>query len=433
MLEGILINIDKIVWGSPLVILLIFTHIFLTFKLNFPQKNTFKGLMLMFKPTKTKGISSFNSLMTVLAATIGTGNIIGVSTAIIIGGIGSIFWMFVSGVFAIATKYAETYLCMKYRKVNNYKKSNYTKYYGGTMYVLSERIGSKLLGLLFSIFVIIASFGIGCMIQSNSAAENLANSFKLDRVFIAVIITALATYVLFSSERKIAKISSVVVPISTIIYVLMSVVLLYIFRDNLLNSILLILEDAFNLKSGATGILTFLSMRALSTGLSKGMFSNEAGMGSSPIFETTVNNVNIKEQSIISSTSVFIDTVVLCTLTGITFVASNMYINETNPITFVQNVFGLIPYGKYLLTFCLTSFALATIPCWGYYGTQAVRYIFKDKRVYQNMYKVVYIICVYIGAMSAIETVWTLSSIANAFMAIPNIFMIYYLLDEIEY
>lgn len=433
MLEGILLNIDRIVWGSPLVILLIFTHIFLTFKLNFPQKNVFKGLVLMFKPTNTKGISSFNSLMTVLAATIGTGNIIGVSTAILIGGVGSIFWMFISGVFAIATKYAETYLCMKYRKVKNDKKSNYTKYYGGTMYVLSERIGSKVLGLLFSIFVIIASFGIGCMIQSNSAAENLANNFHLDRIFIAVIITVLATYVLFSNERKIAKISSIVIPISTIVYLVMSIMLLYIFRDNILNSIILIFKDAFNLKSGFTGILAFLSIRAITTGLSKGMFSNEAGMGSSPIFETTVNNVNIKQQSIISSTSVFIDTVILCTLTGITFVASNMYINETNPVVFVQNVFGLIPYGNYLLTFCLTSFALATIPCWGYYGTQAVRYIFKDKLLYQNVYKIVYIVCVYIGAMSAIETVWTLSSIANAFMTLPNIFMIYYLLEEIEY
>lgn len=363
----------------------------------------------------------------------GTGNIIGVSTAIIIGGVGSIFWIFISGIFAISTKYAETYLCMKYRKITKDKNVKYTKYYGGTMYVLRDRIGSKLLGFLFALFVIIASFGIGCMIQSNSATESLVQNLNIDRTLVGIVITIIAAYMLFSNERKIAKISSIIVPISTVIYLIMSVMLLYIFRDNIINSILIIIKDAFSIKSGTIGILAFISIKALSTGLSKGMFSNEAGMGSSPIFETTVNNTNIKEQSIISSTSVFIDTVLLCSLTGIILIASNLYINETNPVIFVQNVFGVLPYGKYLLTFCLTSFGLATIPCWGYYGSQAVKYILNNKGVYQNIYKVVYVICVFIGAISTLETVWTLSSMANAFMALPNIFMIYYLLEEIEY
>lgn len=431
-MENILQNIDKVVWGKPLIIILIFTHVFLTFKLKFPQKNMFKGLKLMFKSSDKKGISSFNSLMTVLAATLGIGNIIGVSTAVIIGGVGSVFWIFVSGIFAISTKYAETYLCMKYRKVKKEKNAKYTKYYGGTMYVLRDRIGSNFLASLFSIFVIISSFGIGCMIQSNSAVESLTHNFNIDKNIIAVIITILASYILFSNARKIAKISSVIIPISTIVYILMNLTLLYIFKDNILNSIKVIILDAFNFKSGITGILTFLSIKALSTGLSKGMFSNEAGMGSSPIFETTVNNTNIKEQSIISSTSVFIDTVVLCTLTGIIIVASNMYVNEFNSVTLVQNVFGVLPYGKYLLTFCVTSFALATIPCWGYYGSQAVTYLFDNKEIYQNLYKIIYSICVYVGSISALEMVWSLSSIANAFMAIPNLFMIYYLLNEIE-
>ena len=363
----------------------------------------------------------------------GTGNIIGVSAAIIIGGVGSIFWIFVSGIFAISTKYAETFLCMKYRKIKKEKNTKYTKYYGGTMYVLRDRIGNNILAILFSIFVIIASFGIGCMIQSNSIAENLSQSLNVDRNLIGIIITITASYIIFSNERKISKISSIIVPVSTIIYLIMSIMLIYIFRNNIINSVLIIVKDAFNFKSGSVGILTFLTMKALSTGLSKGMFSNEAGMGSSPIFETTVNNVNIKQQSIISSTSVFIDTVILCSLTGIIFVASNMYINETNPIILVQNVFNVFPFGRYLLTFCLTSFGLATIPCWGYYGSQAVRFIFNNNKVYQNIYKIIYAICVYIGAVSALEIVWSVSSIANAFMALPNIYMIYYLLDEIEY
>lgn len=273
----------------------------------------------------------------------GTGNIIGVSTAIILGGVGSIFWIFVSGVFAISTKYAETYLCMKYRKVQNTKNSKYIKYYGGTMYVLRDRIGNKVLAFLFALFVIIASFGIGCMVQSNTAAESIIQNLNIDKTLVGIFITLIASYVLFSDERKIAKISSVIVPISTIVYIIMGIMLLFIFKDNILSSISVIVEDALNLKSGFVGIIAFFSMKALVVGLSKGMFSNEAGMGSSPIFETTVSNTNIKQQSIISSTSVFIDTVVLCTLTGIILVASNMYIGETNPVTFVQNVFGMLP------------------------------------------------------------------------------------------
>lgn len=424
--------VNKIVWGLPLILILIITHIYLTIKLKFPQKNTFLGLKLMLKPNKESGISSFNSLMTVLAATIGTGNIIGVASAITIGGIGSIFWIFVSSIFAIATKYSETYLCLKYRKIKKDKNCSYTKYYGGAMYVLKDRIGSRILGYIFSIFVIIASFGIGCMIQSNSAANTISQNFNIDINIIGILITIVGIYFVLAREKKIAKISSIIVPIATIVYLIMSAVLLYIFKDNIIYSIKEIIASALNLRAGITGIFAYSFIIALSTGLSKGMFSNEAGMGSSPIFEVTVNNKDIKNQSIISSTSVFIDTTILCTLTGIIFVASNFYLNETNPLTLVQNVFNVLPYGKYLLSFCLTSFALATIPCWAYYGKQGVKYIFKDKKIYEILYNIVYIVCIYIGAVTTLQVIWDISSIANAFMVIPNLFMIYYLIDEIK-
>ncbi|MEG1705744.1 MAG: alanine:cation symporter family protein [Clostridia bacterium] len=287
-------------------------------------------------------------------------------------------------------------------------------------------------GNLFAVFVIIASFGIGCMLQSNSACTSIVQNFNIDVNFVAVIITILGIYFVFSEEKKIAKISSIIIPISTIIYLIMSIMLLYIFKDNIVNSIVNITKSALNIKSGISGVICFGFMRALSTGLSKGMFSNEAGMGSSPIFEVTVNNKNIKEQSIISSISVFIDTTVLCTITGIIFVSSGCYINEYNPFILVQNVFNNLPYGSYLLSFCLTTFAIATIPCWAYYGKQAVKYLFSNRYIYTNIYKIIYVMCIYIGAIINLEFVWNISSIANAFMAIPNLFMIYYLINEIK-
>ncbi len=428
-LENIILKLEGIIWNWPLVLLLMLTHIFLTLKLKFPQKYTIKGLKLILKNGESsdkKGINSFKSLMTILAATLGTGNIVGIATAIAIGGIGSIFWIFISGVFAIATKYAETYIVLKYRKENK------SGYYGGTMYVLADKLKNNSLAIMFSIFTILASFGIGSMIQSNAMANSLIDTFNLNSHLIAIIVTLLCTYVIFGNEKRISNVSSILVPIATVLYIFMCFYVLIYYRYNILSSIYNIIDQALNFKAVAGGIFGSIAIKAMNSGMSKGLFSNEAGMGSSPIFNATVKMKDIKNESIIASTSVFIDTVVLCTITGVAIVASGMYTLSANPIEIVQNTFSIMPYGRELLTFSIAIFAIATIPCWGYYGKSAVRFIFKSSNKYEKIYDVIYATCIYIGAITTINLVWSLSSIANALMIIPNLVMIYKLKNDIK-
>lgn len=392
-MENIIFKIEGIVWGLQLVLLLIFTHIYFTIRLKFPQKYTLRGLKYILFGSKSNsedGISSFKSLMTILAGTLGTGNIVGVSTAITIGGIGSIFWIFISGIFAIATKYAETYLVLKYRK----KDEN--GYIGGTMYVLRDRVDSRILAVVFSIFVVVASFGIGCMIQSNAMSVSILENFKINKYILAFIVTSICSYAIFGNAKRISNISSVLVPISTVVYILMCSYLLYMFRSNIFGAIVSIVKEAFQINSIIGGGAGVIFVKALNEGLSKGLFSNEAGLGSSPLFDSTVKEKDNKKQAIISSTSVFIDTVCLCTLTGVVLVASGVYSVGDSSIYLIQQVFGMIPFGNYLLTFALASFAIATIPCWSYYGSIGIKYLFNGKNFYQFIYKLMYTSCVFI-------------------------------------
>lgn len=421
--------LEKIVWSLPLVILLMFTHIFFTIKLKIPQRYTFSGLKNMLNSDKSNtsdGISSFKSIMTVLAATLGTGNIIGVATAIIIGGVGSIFWIFVSGVFAIATKYAETYIVLKYRK----KDKN--GYYGGAMYVLDERIGNKKLAILFSIFVILSSFGMGSMIQSNAISSTIIQNYDVNVKVIGIFVTIICAYALFGNEKRISNISSVLIPIAVMMYCISCVYLLYVFRANIVYSIVYIIKEALNFKSVAGGIFGSTAIMAMSSGLSKGLFTNEAGIGTSPLFDSTVKEQNIKKQSIMSSTTVFIDTVFLCTITGILFVASGLYLVTNNPVELAQGTFLNLPYGKLIFTLMICIFAISTIPCSGFYGSIGIKYLFNSKGVYKFLYKVMFLMFVYIGTVSKIQIVWSISSIANGLMVIPNLIMLYYLSKEIK-
>ena len=428
-MQNVILYVENFVWGVPLISLLMFTHIFFTFKLKLPQLNIVKGLKYIIlgnKENTDEGISSFKSLMAVLAGTLGTGNIIGVATAIIIGGAGSIFWMFLSGVFAIATKYAETYIVLKYRKI----KKN--KYYGGAMYVIEERLGNKKLACIFGILVIISTFGMGALIQSNAISTAILTNFNIDLKSIGIIIVILSALVLFGNEKRISNVSSFLIPIAVILYIICSVILLIMFGNNIVPSIKYIISEAFNFKSLTGGILSSTAILAMSSGMSKGLFTNEAGMGTSPLFDVSVNEKDIKKQSIISSTTVFIDTVVLCTITGIIFVSSGMYTYISNPSILAQEVFSILPFGKYMFMFFICIFAISTIPCSGYYGSVAIKYLFKDKKIYEFMYKIIYLTFVFIGSISQIFTVWSISSIANALMILPNIYMLFYLSNEIE-
>lgn len=429
-MKNLIFKIEEIIWSAPLLITLMFTHIYFTFKLKFPQKYTFKGLKYMLMSSKkndSQGISSFKSLMTILAGTLGTGNILGIATAVTLGGIGSIFWIFVSGIFAIATKYAEDYIVLKYRKKD--KKGGYI---GGAMYVLKDRVDSRFLAILFSIFVIMASFGMGCMVQSNAMVSSILSTFNINKYLIATVVTIACAFVIFGSEKTISNVSSILVPLATIVYLYMCFYALYIYRLNIFWGIQKIISNAFDFNSVAGGIFGIVAIKSLNQGLSKGMFSNEAGLGSSPMFDVNVKEKNIKKQSIIASTSVFIDTVVLCSLTGIVIAASGKYALGLNPMLVIFNVFSSVPYGSFLVIFSLSAFALATIPCWAYYGKTAINFLFSSKKFYENTYKIIYIFCIFIGAVLSIESIWSLSNSANALMAIGNIYMLFYLKNEIE-
>ncbi len=428
-LKEIIYNLENIICGIPLVIFLMGTHIYLTLKLKFPQRHTLKGLKYMItsdKGNSKEGISSFKSLMAVLASTLGTGNIIGVATAIIIGGVGSIFWIFVSGIFAIATKYAETYIALKFRKKS--KSGNI----GGAMYVLKYRLKNNFLAIIFSFLLIASTLGMGAMIQSNAISSCIIQNYNVNIYIIAFLIVIPCAYVLFGNERRISNISSILIPFATIVYLVSCIVLIYIYKNNLIPSIKLIIKEAFNFRACSGGILSSVALRAMSTGLSKGLFTNEAGIGTSPIFDCTVKEKNIKKQTIISSTSVFIDTVLLCTITGIMFVSTGMYNITDNPSVLAQSVFELLPYGKIIYIVIITIFAISTIPCAGFYGSVAIKFLLKNKKS-EKIYKIIFLLCAYIGSILTIKLVWSISSIANAIMAIPNIIMIYKLKDEIEY
>jgi AGCS family alanine or glycine:cation symporter len=423
-------NLENIICGVPLVVLLMYSHIYFTIKLKFPQKYTFEGLKYMIggdKKNTSEGISSFKSLMAVLASTLGTGNIIGVATAITIGGAGSIFWIFISGIFAIATKYAETYIVLKYRK-----KDKHGKFYGGAMYILRDRLKNKSLAKLFSIFLICTTLGMGAMIQSNAISSSIVSNYDINIFLLAFFIIIPCSYALVGNEKRIANISSVLIPVATIVYLISCFALIYIYRNNILSSIIYILKEAFNLKSCTGGFLGSAMVRAMNTGFSKGLFTNEAGMGTSPIFDVSVREKDIKKQSIISSTSVFIDTVLLCTMTGIVFVASGMCNVTTNPALIANYTFSMLPFGKYIFIFMIVVFAISTIPCSGFYGSIAMKFLSNERKKYITRYRLVYIICVFIGAISKIEIIWSISSIANGLMVIPNVIMLFKLRKEIN-
>lgn len=430
-MEHLINLIERFIWSTPIIVILIATHIFFTFKLKFPQFHMIKAVkcLLNGKNNKSnKNNSSYKTLMATLAGTLGVGNIIGVATGICEGGIGVIFWMAISGFFAIATKYAETYIVLKYRK-----KDKDMKFYGGAMYVLKERLDNNYMAIFFSIFVIIASFGMGAMIQSNSATNSIVTNFNVNINFIAIGITFLCAYVLIGDSKKIANASSILVPIASIIYTLMCLIIILKFKANLIVALKDILNSALNLKSIVTGTSIMYLLNMISVGLSKGMFSNEAGIGSSPMFDVSSNNMDIEGQSLIASLAVFIDTLIVSTLTGVTIAVSYEYINIQDATVLVNSVFSNIPYGQLLLTISLSIFAIATIPCWSYYGQVAVKFLFNNKKIYIMAYNLIYIISIYVGCKSKVDVIWSISSIANALMCIPNLYMLINLNKEILY
>ena len=413
---------DSFIWGPPLLILLVGCHIFLTCYLKFIQRYIFLGIKLSVKnDSQANGdISQFGALAIALAATIGTGNIIGVGTAIVCGGPGAVFWCWLCGVFGIATKYAEAVLAVKYRIVDMDGMIR-----GGPMYAIERGMKCKWLAVIFSVFTLLACCGIGSMTQSNAVAETIQKTFSAPMWTTGAAEALLILLVVIGGLKFISKVCGALVPSMAILYVLGCFIILGRNASMLLPALRLIVTEAFSMKAVGGGFLGVAMMTAIRYGVARGLFSNESGLGSAPLIAASAKTANPVRQALISSTGTFWDTVCICALTGISLVSTALKL-DPNP-DFSQltaselafNAFTQIPYaGKYILAVCLSVFAYTTILGWFCYGRQAIHYL-GGKRMFQ-VFRTAYIPLVFLGAVVSLPTVWNISDIANGLMVIPN-------------
>ena len=413
-------ELSSFLWGWPMVILLLGTHVFLTFRLRFPQRKLLKAISLSVKKDSeaTGEVSQFGALATALAATIGTGNIVGVATAIALGGPGAVLWCWLTGIFGMSTKYAEGLLAVKYRV-----KAKDGHYYGGPMYALDRGLNMKWLAVLFAIFTALASFGIGCTVQANSIALLAYETFGVPTWVVGLSVCLLAGVVIIGGVRIIARVCMVLVPFMAMLYVLGCIVILVMNAHFVWPAISLIVTSAFNPSAAGAGFVGSTVMIAARYGIARGLFSNESGMGSAPIVAAAAQTRNPVRQALVSSTGTFWDTVVICALTGIVLVSSILAypdISYADGAVLTKVAFGKIPYvGAPLLTFGIVTFAFSTILGWSYYGESAVNYI-EGWRI-NRFYRILYIVALFFGSIINLDIIWNIADSMNALMAIPNL------------
>lgn len=416
----ILGTLSSILWGWPMIILLLGTHLFLTIRLEIPQRKLWTAIKLSFSRDRDAigDVSQFGALATALAATIGTGNIVGVATAIALGGPGAVLWCWLTGVFGISTKYAEGLLAVKYRVTTKDGRM-----LGGPMYALERGLGWKWLAVLFSVFTIVATFGIGNTVQSNSIALLLKETFHISPYISGAVTCLLAGCVILGGVKWIAKICTALVPFMALLYVLGCIVILCINSAYLCQAAELIVKSAFTPMAAGGGFVGTTVMMTARYGIARGLFSNESGIGSAPIVAAAARTRNPVRQALVSSTGTFWDTVVICALTGLVLVSSIIAypdISYRDGAALTKVAFDKIPYiGSPLLAFGIIMFAFSTILGWSYYGERAMEYIGGKKWIMP--YRVVYIIFVFIGSFASLEFVWNLADCTNALMAIPNL------------
>ncbi|MFA6548614.1 MAG: sodium:alanine symporter family protein [Candidatus Margulisiibacteriota bacterium] len=416
-MEKILEQVANLVWGPPLLILLCGTHLFLTFRLGFIQRYLLKGIKLSF-PKKSSGkgdISHFGALMTALAATIGTGNIVGVASAVALGGPGAVLWMWLTGVFGIATKYGEAVLSIKYRITNSQGEMA-----GGPMYVLERGMRMKWLGIIFAIFTAVAAFGIGNMVQTNSIATLVNESLHISPWISGGIMTIITALVILGGVRSIARVCEFLVPFMAIFYVVGCAILLVINYQTLPQTFLLIFNSAFTGQAAIGGFVGAGIMATMRFGVARGLFSNESGMGSAPIIAAAAKTDNPVDQALVSSTGTFWDTVVVCAMTGLVVVNSGEWIKGVNGVLLTKAAFNDIPMiGPTILMVGLLTFVFSTILGWSYYGEKAVEYLAGTRAIIP--YRWLWVMAVMVGSVATVPMVWHFADIANALMAVPNL------------
>lgn len=419
-------SISSLLWGWPMMILLLGTHIFLTIRLRCPQRKLFTAIRLSIKRDKDASgdVSQFGALATALAATIGTGNIIGVATAIALGGPGAVFWCWITGVFGIATKYAEGLLAIKYRV-----QTPTGKMLGGPIYALEKGLGWKTMAILFAIFTMIASFGIGNTVQANAIATIANNTYGISPWIMGAVVCGLTAAVIIGGVKSIAKVCGMLVPFMALFYILGCIYILFVNHNYVWPAISLILKCAFSPEAAGGGFAGSSIMMVARYGLARGLFSNESGLGSAPIVAAAAQTRNPVRQALVSSTGTFWDTVIICALTGIVIVSSIIAypdISYHDGAALTKMAFGKIPYvGEPLLSFGLLTFAFSTILGWSYYGERAVEYL-KGKK-WSYVYRLLYIVAVYVGSIASLNIVWNIADCMNALMAIPNLLSLLFL------
>ena len=421
MLE-ILNEIDAFVWGPPLLVLLVGTGILLTFRLQLLQ--VFKlpqalGLIFSAKNDGSGDVNSFKALCTALAATVGTGNIVGVATAIKAGGPGALFWMWMAAFFGMATKYSECLLAVKYRTVD--ANGNIS---GGPMYYIENGLGKKYkpLAVMFAVFgVLCAYFGIGTFAQVNSIVEITQISAGIPVVYTGIALTVIVAAVTIGGLKSIATVAAKVVPAMALLYFLTTVGIMIVFADQVPAAIATVLNSAFTPTAAQGGFLGATVMLAMRSGVARGVFSNESGLGSAPIVAAAAKTKWAAEQGLISMTGTFIDTIIICTLTGLSLVVSGVWCGPLNGAAMTESAFTMAfpAFGSILLLVGLVLFAFTTILGWNYYGERCVEYLMGVKAILP--YRIIFICLIACGPFLKLEEIWVLADIVNGLMAIPNL------------
>lgn len=436
-LKSILEAIDKAVWGPVTLILLIGTGVFLTVRLKFlPWRNLPKSLIMLFSPESRKtddgegDISPFSALMAALAGTIGTGNIVGVATAMVLGGPGALVWMWIAAAFGISTKYAECALAIKYRETN--EKGEMC---GGPMYTIKNAFKNKKVGAVlafaFSLFTLITSFGIGNLSQANSISSSLNNTFSIPQWVTGLILAVLTGIIIFGGIKSISKVSTVLVPVMSIFYILAGLIVIAINYKNIPAGLGTIFSMAFGgraVAGGVAGTITASVMQSVRYGVARGVFSNEAGLGSAAITASSVSTNSHIQQGYINMCGTFIDTIIVCSITGLAIASSGVlgsvdaageYVTGADlTIAAFQSVLG--KPGAIIVAIGILLFAFSTILGWEYQGEKSLEYFCKNK-IACYIYRIVFAAVVFVGSIVALDIAWSFSNIANGLMAIPNL------------
>lgn len=420
-LDGIVGKIGAFAWGPPMLILLVGTGFWLTFALRGLQfRKLWFALYLALVKRKEEGdepgdITHFQALMTALSATVGTGNIAGVATAIAVGGPGALFWMWITGLVGMATKYAEAVLAVKYREVDENGEMS-----GGPMYYISKGLNMPWLGVIFAIFASFAAFGIGNMVQSNSVADAVEATYHVPPLVTGIILMVCTAAVVLGGIKKIGKVTGILVPVMIVFYMAGAAYIILTHINEVPGALVFIVKQAFNPTAAVGGFAGASIMLAIRMGVARGVFSNESGLGSAPIAAAAAQTKSPITQALVSMTQTFIDTIVVCTMTGLVLIISGLWSSGETGAELTTLAFAAgMPGGAHIVTIGIILFAYSTILGWCYYGEKSIEYLFGVKAVLP--YRIVFVCFVGVGAVAKLSLVWNISDTLNGLMAVPNL------------